>query len=97
MPRPNLLTKEEIKIKMEDFPLWELKDNTIIKEIVAINFVSAVGVINSISIFAEILDHHPNILLYSWNKLRITLTTDDMGGLTKLDFELAKKIESLKL
>lgn len=97
MPRPNLLTEEEIKIKMEDFPLWELKDKTIIKEIVAINFVAAVGIVNAISIFAEILDHHPDILLYSWNKLRITLTTHDMGGLTKLDFELAQKIESLKM
>lgn len=97
MPRPSLLTEEEIKINMEDFPLWELKNNTIVKEIVALNFVAAVGIINSIAIFAEILDHHPDILIYAWNKIRITLTTHDMGGLTKLDFELAKKIESLKL
>lgn len=97
MKRPDLLSEEQINIKLEDFPLWEKRDNMIVRELVAQNFSAAVGVVNSIAIFAEVLDHHPDILLYAWNKIRISITTHDKGGLTNLDFELAKKIDSLKM
>ena len=97
MKRPDLLTEDEINIKLEDFPLWERRDNMIIRELVAQNFSAAVGTVYSIAIFAEVLDHHPDILLYAWNKIKISVTTHDKGGLTDLDFELAKKIDSLKM
>lgn len=97
MKRPDLLTEDHINIKLEDFPLWERRDNMIIRELVAQNFSAAVGTVNSIAIFAEVLDHHPDILLYAWNKIKISVTTHDKGGLTDLDFELAKKIDSLKM
>lgn len=97
MKRPDLLTEDQINIKLEDFPLWERRDNMIIRELVAQNFSAAVGTVNSIAIFAEVLDHHPDILLYAWNKIKISVTTHDKGGLTDLDFELAKKIDSLKM
>ena len=76
-------------------PFWTLEGNTIIRELVAENFVAAVGILNSVAILAEAMDHHPDILVYGWNKLRITASTHDRGGLTKLDFELAKKIDDL--
>ena len=40
------------------------------------------------------MDHHPDIF-NSWTKVRLTLTTHDKGGLTDLDFDLAKKIDAL--
>lgn len=95
MSRPSLSSPHEIELFMSELPLWTLNDNTIVREIVMPNFVAAVGAINSIAILAEIADHHPDILLYGWNKMRITLSTHDKGGLTKLDFELAKKIDQL--
>jgi 4a-hydroxytetrahydrobiopterin dehydratase len=51
--------------------------------------VSAVGVL------AETADHHPDILIHGWNKVKITLSTHDQGGLTELDFALAAKIDAL--
>ena len=97
MKRPDLLIEEQIEIKLADFDFWIRKDNSIEREIVVQNFAAAVGVVNSIAIFAEVLDHHPDILIYAWNKVRITSSTHDKGGLTELDFELAQKIETLKL
>lgn len=78
--------------------MWrQPEDNrkSIVREIGAANFVAAVGIINSIALLAEKLDHHPDILLYGWNKLRITLSTHDVGGLTELDFTLAAQIDGL--
>ncbi|MEN6511498.1 MAG: 4a-hydroxytetrahydrobiopterin dehydratase [Chloroherpetonaceae bacterium] len=95
MARPELLPEEEIEIQLEDLPLWNREGKVIVRNYVALNFVAAIGLINSIAICAEAMDHHPDILLYGWNKLRIMLTTHDKDGLTKLDFVLAKKIESI--
>ncbi|MBS1536715.1 MAG: 4a-hydroxytetrahydrobiopterin dehydratase [Bacteroidetes bacterium] len=98
MARPPLLTQEFIGHYLKLNPMWrqpEDNQNTIIREIGAASFVAAVGIINSIALLAEKLDHHPDILLYGWNKLRITLSTHDVGGLTELDFTLAEQIDGL--
>lgn len=98
MARPPLLTQEFIGHYLKLNPMWrQPEDNSksIVREIGAANFIAAVGIINSIALLAEKLDHHPDILLYGWNKLRITLSTHDVGGLTELDFKLAAQIDGL--
>lgn len=97
MVRPPLLTEEEIQSELKEVPFWQRKDNAIVREIVADDFVSAIGIVNAIAIIAECMDHHPDILIYGWNKIRITSSTHDKGGLTELDFKLAKKIDSLSI
>lgn len=97
MSRPNLLSSDDIQIGLKNIPDWKLEDNKIVKEIICSNFASAIGLTNSIAVFAESIDHHPDILLYGWNKVRITLFTHDKGGLTELDFNLANKIDSIKV
>jgi 4a-hydroxytetrahydrobiopterin dehydratase len=98
MARPEKLSDEEIQIYLGDSPLWGLSGSgdSIIREIVGENFPAVIGIVNAIAIIAEKMDHHPDILIYGWNKLRITLSTHDRGGLTELDFKLAKKIDDLK-
>ena len=95
MARPEKLTENQIKQELSQVPLWNFIGNSIVREMVSSNFVSAVGIVNSIAISAEVMDHHPDILIYGWNKVRIKLTTHDIGGLTLLDFKLAKKIDEL--
>lgn len=93
MKVPPLATEKEIGDFLEENPLWIRYENTIVREIVAANFVGAVGIVNSIAILAEKHDHHPDILLYGWNKVRITLTTHSQNGITQNDFILAKEID----
>lgn len=90
-----LLTEEEIIQRLSEIPLWIRKDNTLIREFVAPNFVSAIGFVNSIAILAEKFDHHPDIFMYGWNKIRLTFTTHSAGGLTEKDFVLAKEVDNL--
>ena len=95
MARPVLLNKEQLNDLISELPLWVHEGKTIVREIVAANFAAAIGIVNSIAVLAETADHHPDILIYGWNKIRISLSTHDKGGLTKLDFELADKIDKL--
>ncbi len=96
MARPPLLSEDETIKKLDKFPTWNREGKIIRREMVASNFAAALGIVNAIAVLAEAMDHHPDILIYGWNKVRISLSTHDQGGLTELDFELAQKIEDLK-
>lgn len=98
MARPTLLSQEIISDYLKLHPFWAQPDSDraiIVREIGAASFAAAIGIINSIALIAEKADHHPDILLYGWNKLRITLSTHDQGGLTELDFAVAAQIDGL--
>ena len=50
---------------------------------------------NRVGEAAEAANHHPDILLHGWNKVRLTLSTHSEGGLTEADFALAARIDGL--
>ena len=50
--------------------------------------------VNSVAVIAENFNHHPDIDI-RWNKVVLTLTTHSAGGITPLDFTLAKAIEEI--
>lgn len=52
------------------------------------------GFVNSVALLAEKRNHHPDINI-RWNKVHLALSTHSAGGLTKLDFKLAKAIDEL--
>jgi len=95
MPKVELASDSEIQEFLEKNPQWAAINGKINRELIAANFVAAMGIANSIAILAEKKDHHPDIFIYGWNKVRVTLTTHNSGGLTKFDFELAEEIDEL--
>lgn len=86
---------EEVKSKLNDLSGWSQSDDSIVKEYETKDFVGAAGLVAKIAILAEKMDHHPDILLHSWNKVKITLSSHDEGGITEKDIKLAKQIEAL--
>jgi 4a-hydroxytetrahydrobiopterin dehydratase len=59
------------------------------------DFKEALGFVNQVGDLAEEADHHPDILLHGWNKVRLTLSTHSAGGLTMNDFMLARRVDGL--
>lgn len=58
------------------------------------NFSAAWGFMSRVALLAEAQDHHPewsNV----WNRVEITLTTHDAGGLSARDIKLAEAIDAL--
>jgi len=73
---------------------WSVHNNSIQKEFIFKNFIDAFGFMSRVAILAEKQNHHPewsNV----YNKVNITLTTHDAGGVTKKDLTLATAIEKL--
>lgn len=75
---------------------WSVLDGKIIEKIFQLkDFRSALDFINNVGKIAEEEGHHPDILLFGWNKVKIMLTTHAIGGLSINDFILASKIDRL--
>lgn len=56
------------------------------------DFVTAIAFVNTIAQFAESAQHHPDILI-RYNKITLTLSTHDAGGVTEKDFALAAQAD----
>ncbi len=89
------LSKNDIINSLKGLDGWKQDSNTIINEYVFEDFSSAIAFIVKIGIEAEKMDHHPDLNLYSWNKVKVTLSTHSSGGITEKDLELAKLINNL--
>ena len=73
---------------------WELKDNGIEKSFTFENFKQAFSAMTHIAMECEVQNHHPewsNV----YNRLHIRFSTHDAGGLTDLDFMLARTVEDI--
>lgn len=87
------LTNQQILDQLKSIKSWIYVNNSISKEFEFKDFIQAMAFVNSVALEAEKMDHHPDILIYGWNKVKINLSTHSVGGVTENDFQLAKKIE----
>ena len=58
------------------------------------DFSEAWGFMTRVALVAERMDHHPE-WFNVYNRVEVTLSTHDAGGLTRLDVELARAMDSL--
>lgn len=76
----------------EDLPGWSGGDDFITKVFQFKDFAAAFGFMTEIAVVAEAMNHHPQ--WYNvYNRVDVTLTTHDAGGLTEKDVTLAKRME----
>lgn len=74
---------------------WDLIDDVKIKkEFKFKDFKQSLDFVNKVGSLAEQEQHHPNITII-YNKVRITLSTHAIGGLSQNDFIMAAKIDKL--
>ena len=71
---------------------WAREGNWIRKEFRFPTFAEAVSFVNRIARVADELDHHPDIDI-RYDRVRLLTSTHSEGGLTELDFELARRID----
>jgi 4a-hydroxytetrahydrobiopterin dehydratase len=91
-----VLEHPEIQRRLADREGWRLSgEHAIEREWTLADFAAAIAFVNRVAVVAERANHHPDILLHGWNKVRLTLSTHSQGGLTDADFELAGQIDLL--
>lgn len=88
------LTEEQISAELETVE-WERRGDEIVREWKFSNFRTAMAFVNVVADLAEAANHHPDILVHGYNRVRLTLTTHSAHGLTERDFGLARRIDAL--
>jgi 4a-hydroxytetrahydrobiopterin dehydratase len=88
------LDEDEIDRRLRDGE-WEREADAITRELRFDDFLAAVAFVNRVAEAAQAADHHPDILVHGYNKVRLTLSTHSEGGVTERDFELASAIDRL--
>ena len=92
---PPLKGKELKPLERELGGGWRVVDqHHLEKEWTFPDFVAALAFTNRVGAVAEEEGHHPDIYL-AWGKVRITIWTHKVDGLTRSDFVLAAKIDRL--
>ena len=89
-----VLNQTEIQQELQSLSGWQEKNNAIERTFKFDDFVSAIAFVNKLVDPAEKAGHHPDISI-SYNKVGISLTTHDAGGITQKDFDLAREISQL--
>lgn len=88
------LSDEAIATQLAELDGWSLDEGKLFREFKFANFIEAFGFMTSAAIAAEKMNHHPE-WCNVYSKVTVHLTTHDAGGITELDFALAKKMNAL--
>lgn len=90
------LTRTEMETALAALPHWILRRDglAIERTFTFADFPEAFAFMTQVAMLAEKSDHHPE-WCNVWNRVEITLTTHDAGGLSARDVALAKAIDEL--
>ena len=89
-----LLSDEQISSRLAASQ-WRREGEQIVRDWQFKDFKEAIAFVNRVADAAEEANHHPDIVVHGWNKVRLSLTNHSAGGLTSADFDLAKQIDAV--
>ena len=88
------LAEPELAAALEGAPNWAEVGGSIQRTVSFKDFKESMSFVVHVATEAERVQHHPDILI-RYNKVTLTLSTHDAGGLTEKDFGLARTIDAL--
>jgi 4a-hydroxytetrahydrobiopterin dehydratase len=87
------LSDDQIAAALVESP-WDRDGDVIARDIQLSDFAAAIALVNQVAELAEAANHHPDILVHGWNKVRLELSTHSEGGITQADLDLAGRIDA---
>ena len=88
------LSDQEITTRLKSVAGWTMQNEKLHRTFECKDFVAAFGCMTRVALVAEAMNHHPE-WCNVWNKVTVDLSTHSIGGISKLDFELAAKIDQI--
>lgn len=90
----DLLDDKQLEAALKKCPEWEVEKKSITRTIEFEDFMEGIDFVNDLAEIAEEAQHHPEIRI-NYTKVRLILTTHDLGGITEADIELAQRVDNL--
>lgn len=75
---------------------WRREGDAIARDLAFADFAAALAFVNRAGAAAEAANHHPDLLLHGYDRVRVTLSTHDAGGVTQADLDLAAQLDGLE-
>lgn len=89
-----ILDKTQITQELKQLSGWALAGKAIERRYEFADFATAMVFVNKVARLAETANHHPDIDI-RYNKVVLSLTSHDSGGITARDVKMAHKINGL--
>ncbi|MGD2071539.1 MAG: 4a-hydroxytetrahydrobiopterin dehydratase [Gemmatimonadota bacterium] len=86
------LNQESIEGWLEGRDGWKVKDDALVKRFEFPSWRDSIVFVNRLATIADDHEHHPDIDI-RYDKVKVTLTTHDVGGLTEKDLTVAEQID----
>ena len=94
MPAPTKLSEADLTRELAATPGWTRTGDKLARTFQFADFVAAFGFMASVALVAERMNHHPE-WFNVYRTVKVELSTHDAGGLSALDFELARAMTDL--
>jgi len=95
MAERSLLFPSELPAALQSIPDWSVINGKLHREFRFNDFSEAFAFMTRVALVAKKMNHHPewsNV----YNRVTISLTTHDLGGISTFDLEFARKIEKFR-
>ena len=89
-----IVGEEQVAAFIAEHPGWDGDTRALTTSVQAASFFEAIAWVNAIALAAEDCDHHPDIDIRC-RTLRLVLSTHSQGGVTRLDLDLARRIDAI--
>lgn len=90
---PVKLSDAEIETRLDSLPEWSRRGEEIQRTYGFKDFVQSMAFVNAVAARAEAVQHHPDILI-RWNRVTLSLSTHDCGGISAKDFDFARDADA---
>jgi 4a-hydroxytetrahydrobiopterin dehydratase len=88
------LTAKDTNLRLKAVPDWSKRAKTICRIFKFDGFLTSIAFVRRIAKQAQKNNHHPDIDI-RFDKVTLTLTTHDEGGITEKDFSLARQCDEV--
>lgn len=91
------MSPDQIQVALAAHPAWthaDARGGLIRRTFTFADFKAAFGFMSQMAEFSESIQHHPE-WFNVYNRVEVTLTTHDSGGLSEKDFQWARQADAL--
>ena len=91
---PVLVSEADAARELASVPGWRREGGEIVRIFSFPSYMAGINFVSEAAHIAEEANHHPDIHI-GWRKVTLRLSTHSKGGLTELDFALARRIDGI--
>lgn len=85
------LSHDEIDAALQSLEGWRREDAAIVREFTFPSYEAGVAFAVQVALYAQRIDHHPDLLI-TWQRVTVTWSTHDAGGVTRRDLDAAAHV-----